>query len=153
MIALSHAIEVPVHCLLEDDRTWYIPHHCVTKKFRVVFDCAGQFQGTSFGSQILQGPDNMNNLVGVLIRFRKHLVAVVGDLRAMLMQVKVDEVDQPALRFLWWTDDNPTKLPKEYQLTAHCFGLTSLLSVACYALRRTAEENRPAVSDKTVQRF
>ena len=52
------------------------------------------------------------------------------------------EVDQPALRFLWWTDDDPTKPPKEYQLTVHCFGVTSSPSVEGYALRRTAEENR-----------
>ena len=70
MIAQDHAIEVPVDCRCEDNRAWYITHHCITRKFREVFDCAGQFQGTSLNSQMLQGPDNMNNLLGVLIRFR-----------------------------------------------------------------------------------
>ena len=111
MIAQGQAIEVPVECRREDNRTWYIPHHCVTEKFCVVFDCAGQFQGTSLNSQILQGSDNMNNLVGVLMRFRKHSVAIVGDLQAMFIQVKVDEVEQHALHFLWWTDDDSAKPP------------------------------------------
>ena len=61
-------IELPVDCRREDNMTWYIPHHWVPGKFRVVFDCAGQFQGTSLHSQILQDPDNMNNLVGFIVK-------------------------------------------------------------------------------------
>ena len=39
MISQGYAIEVSAD---QDDlrnRTWYIPHHCVTSKFRIVFDC------------------------------------------------------------------------------------------------------------------
>ena len=151
MISQGHAIEVLDQSEKDQSKVWYIPHHCVTEKFRVVFDCAGQFKGTSLNQQILQGPDNTNNLVGVLTRFRKHPVAVVGDVRAMFMQVKVDPLDQSALRFLWWTDDDPTKDPKEYQLTVHCFGLTSSPSVAGFALRRTAEDNRSQLEDEVRQ--
>ena len=110
-----------------------------------------QFRGTSLNDQILQGPDNTNNLVGVVTRFRKNAVAVEGDVRAMFMQVRVKPVDQPSLRFLWWTDDDPTKSPKKYQLTVHCFGLTSSPSVAGYSLRRTAEDNRSQSSTEAVQ--
>ena len=135
----------------DQSRVWYIPHHCVTEKFCVVFVCARQFKGTSLNQQILQGPDNTNNLVAVLTRFHKHLVAIAGDVRAMFMQVKVDPLDQSALRFLWWTDDDPTKDPKEYQLTVHCFGLISSLSVAGFALRRTAEDNCSQSKDEVRQ--
>ena len=86
--------------------------------------------------------DLTNNLVGVLIRFRKYPVAVVGDVRAMFIQVRVAPVDQSALRFLWWNDSDPTRPPKDHQMIVHCFGLTNSPSVAGFALRRTAEENR-----------
>ena len=101
--------------------------------------------------QILQGPDNINNLVGVLTQFRNHQVAVVGDVRAMFMQVKVDPLNQSALRFPWWADDDPAKDPKEYQLTVHCFGLTRSPSVAGFSLQRTAQDNRSQSEDEVRQ--
>ena len=76
-------------------RKWYIPHHCVTSKFQVVFDAVAQFQQTSLNDQIFPGPDLTNNLVGLLTRFRKYLLAVAGDAKAMFLQVLV------VLRFLW----------------------------------------------------
>ena len=90
MISQEHATEVSENTTSTPSRIWYIPHHCVTSKFCVVFDCATQFDNTSLNKQILQGPDNTNNLVDVITRFRKHAVAVVGDLRAMFLQVNVD---------------------------------------------------------------
>ena len=55
---------------------WYLPHHPVINvnkpgKVRVVFDCAATYNGISLNSQLLQGQNLMNNLVGVLIRFRQ----------------------------------------------------------------------------------
>ena len=151
MVLKGHVIEIPEDSKCDECRVWYIPHHCITSKFSVVFDCAAQFCGTSLNYQILQGPDNTNNLVDVVTRFRKNAVAVVGNVRAMFMQVRVKPVDQPFLRFLWWTDDDPTKSPKKYQLTVHCFGLTRSPSVAGYALRRTAEDNRSQSSTEAKQ--
>ena len=151
MVLKGHVVKIPEDSKCNERRVWYIPHHCIMSKFRVVFDCAAQFRGTSLNDQILQGPDNTNNLVGVVTRFCKNAVAVVGDVRAMFMQVRVKPVDQPSLRFLLWTDDDPTKSPKKYQLTVHCFGLTSSPSVAGYALQRTAEDNRSQSSTEAVQ--
>ncbi|XP_072022452.1 uncharacterized protein [Amphiura filiformis] len=55
-----------------DGRMWYLPHHGVyhttKKKLRVVFDCAASFQGFSLNNNLLQGPDLMNSLVGVVLR-------------------------------------------------------------------------------------
>ena len=147
MIQLGHAVEVPSPN--QEDckgRTWYIPHHCTGGKFRVVFDCSAAVEGTSLNRQLLQGPDNTNTLLGVLFRFRPHAVALIGDVRNMFHQVNVDPMDQTALRFLWWTDGNLDLAVKAYQLTVHSFGLTSSPSVAGYALRRTARENRTNAS-------
>ena len=62
----------------------------------------------------------------------------------------VDSSGQSALRFLWWMDGDPGNPIKTYQLTVHTFGLTSLPSVAGYALRRTVEENRCNASQTAV---
>ncbi|XP_053392148.1 uncharacterized protein LOC128554860 [Mercenaria mercenaria] len=127
-------------------RTWYLPHHPVTNvnkpgKVRVVFDCAAKYHGISLNSQLLQGPDLMNSLVGVLIRFWKEKVALAADIEAMFHQVRVTEEDCDALRFLWWPGGDITQQPKCYRMKVHLFGATSSPSCAAYALKRTATDN------------
>ncbi|XP_068713249.1 uncharacterized protein [Montipora foliosa] len=48
-------------------------------KIRVVFDAAAKFHGTSLNDQFLQGPNYINNLAGVLMRFRQEEVVLVAD--------------------------------------------------------------------------
>ena len=144
MIRLGHAYEEE-DLLCEkhsNGKTWFIPHHFTGGKLRVVFHCAASFGGTSLNSQLLQGPDNTNALLGDLFWFKVHSVAIVGNIKNMFHQVRVEPVDQSALRFFWWEDGNPNSQVKTYQLTAHTFGLTSSPSITGFALRRTAEENR-----------
>ena len=151
MIQSGHAFEVEQDCENDvENRMWYIPHHCTTKKFRVVFDCAATCSGTSLYQQPMQGPDNTSTLIGVLLRFRMYPVTLVGDVKNMFHRVKVHPEDQPALRFLWWRDGHPDKPVKTYQLAVHTFGLTSSPSVAGYALRRTADENLTNASELTL---
>lgn len=76
-IERGHAEMVPEEELNTRDKPlWYLPHHPVTHplkpdKVRVVYDCAGKFGQTSLNQQLLQGPDQTNQLVGVLSRFRQ----------------------------------------------------------------------------------
>ena len=102
-----------------DGKVWYIPHHGVyhskkPEKIRVVFDCSAQFQGMSLNSELLQGPDLTNNLVGILLRFRQDPVAVMGDVQSMFHQVRVPVEDRDFLRFLWWPGGNLDKGLEEY---------------------------------------
>ena len=52
----------------DENEQWLIPHHGVyhqrKKKIRVVFDCSSKFRGKSLNSELLQGPDLTNQLVG-----------------------------------------------------------------------------------------
>ena len=85
---------------------WFLPHHPVfdphkPDKVRVVFDCGARHKGKSLNDQLLKGSDLMNNLVGVLSRFRTEKVAIVADVEAMFHQVKVDPRDHSYYRFLW----------------------------------------------------
>ena len=49
MLALGHAFEVTTEEHVEE-KTWYIPYHCTSGKFRVVFDCAVTYKGTSLNA-------------------------------------------------------------------------------------------------------
>jgi hypothetical protein len=124
---------------------WFLPHHLGLNpnkpgKVRVVFDCAAQLQGKSLNQALLSGPDNTNDLKGVLMRFRKYPVAVCADIEEMFLQVKVPEHDRRHLSFLWWPDGDLTSQPRVYELNVHPFGATSSPFCASYALKRTTKE-------------
>lgn len=143
----GYAEKVPEHQLDRDDgKVWYIPHHGVlhAKKgtLRVVFDCGATFRDTSLNKQLLQGPNLTNSLLGVLLRFRQETIALMADIQAMFHQVKVAEDDVDFLRFLWWSDGNLKQEVTTYRMIVHLFGAASSPSCACYALRRTAEDNQ-----------
>ncbi|XP_056125219.1 uncharacterized protein LOC130103060 [Rhinichthys klamathensis goyatoka] len=155
MLVNGYAERVPTEQSTRcDGRVWYIPHHGVyhpkKKKLRVVFDCGVTFQGTSLNSQLLQGPDLTNLLVGVLTRFRKEPVVLIGDIEAMYHQVRVPAEDSDLLRFLWWPDGDCSRELVEYRMTVHLFGATSSPSCACFALRKCAEDNQRFFSSNAV---
>lgn len=144
-IEKGHAERIPKEQLQVKDRpVWYLPHHPVTHplkpdKVRVVYDCAARYGGTSLNQQLLQGPDQTNQLVGVLSRFRQESVGVVADVEGMFLQVLVEPKDCDALRFLWWPDGNLSGEMEEYRMVKHLFGATSSPSVANFCLRKTAD--------------
>ena len=133
---------------------WYLPHHPVFKKSnpskcRVVFDCAAKYNGASLNEALYQGPNFLNNLSGVLMRFRKDPIAVVADIEAMFHQCFVTEQDQQFLRFLWWEDGDLSANARVYVMKVHLFGAKSSPSVACFCMLKTAEDNENQFSKKT----
>ena len=144
----------------EDDqpqagRTWYLPHHAVKHpkkgKVQVVFDSAANYKGVSLNTQLVQGPDLTNNLLGVLLRFRERKTAIVADIEAMFHQVRVAPEDADALRFLWWEDGNVDTPPATYKMLRHIFGATDSPCCANFALQKTADDNRTAFPLETAE--
>nr|CAB3263161.1 uncharacterized protein LOC104265735 [Phallusia mammillata] len=126
-----------------DGVCWYLPHHPVLHprkpdKVRVVFDCAAKHKGVSLNDVLMQGPDLVNSLVGVLTRFRKERYALVADIESMFHQIRVTPKDRDALRFLWWPGGDLTNQPTAHQMTVHLFGATSSPSCASFCLKQTA---------------
>ena len=77
---------------------WCLPHHPVINpnkpgKMRRFANAASKFGGESLNSNLLTGPDLLNNLVGVLLRFREHPVAVLSDIEGVFMQIAVRKED------------------------------------------------------------
>ena len=129
-----------------NNAVWYLPHHGVTSeskpgKIRIVFDCAAKQNGISLNNQCLQGPDLNNKLIHVLLRFRQYKYAIIADIEAMYLQVKIPTKDRDSLRFLWVENDSI----KEYRMTSHLFGGVWCASSSTFALRQTAAD--PSVSE------
>lgn len=124
---------------------WYIPHHRIYHpqkpgKLRIVFDCSAKYCGTSLNEHLLPGPDMINNLTGILIRFRQHPIALLCDIEKMFHQFHVREVDRNYLWFLWWKDGDTTTQPHEYHMKVHLFGAVSPPGCANNGLKYLAKE-------------
>ncbi len=146
IIKKEYAEEVPKDELENLGHTvWYIPHHGIYSskkpdKIRIVFDCSARYQGQSLNDHLLQGPDLINGLVGVLCRFRSDPVALMCDVEQMFFQFSVEPCHRDFLRFLWWKDENMTK-PVEYRMKVHLFGAVSSPGCANFALKKVADDN------------
>ncbi|XP_070180319.1 uncharacterized protein [Littorina saxatilis] len=126
---------------------WYIPHHGVyhpkkPDKVRVVFDCSARYQGVCINDHLLQGPDQINSLVGVLCRFREGPIAFTCDVEKMYHQFRVEKHHQDYLRFLWWEDNDLSKPPVDYRMKVHLFGATSSPGCANFALKHLANDHQ-----------
>ena len=86
-----------------------------TTKTRIVFDASAKFRGKSFNSEALSGLKVQADMFSILVRFRKELVALVGDLSQMTLE------DRPLHRFLWRNLDR-SKEPEVYEFLRYVFG-------------------------------
>ena len=126
----------------EHEKIWYLPHHPVQNpnkpgKIRRVANAASKYRGQSLNSNLLTGPDLLNSLLGILLRFREHPVAILADIESMFMQIAVKQEDQSALRFLWSKND----FIMQYQFTRLIFGATCSPSMAIFVLIQCAKDN------------
>ena len=157
MIDKDYAERVSVDELfLDDGSVWYIPHHPVLSKpgkVRPVFDCAAPFKGVCLNSEVKQGPNLINDLVSVLLRFRQYRYAVTADIEDMYLQVRVPQSQRNALRFLWYDPINDSGNPVVYRMKTHLFGGKWCASSTAFALKQTVIDcdPTPLVAD-TIER-
>ncbi len=152
LFAKGHAIRVKTSKDHKEDKTtkengnvWYLPHFGVyhpqkPKKIRVVFDSSAECEGVSLNKELLLGPDMANNLLGMLICFRRYHIAIACDIEQMFHNFYVNEEHRDLLRFLWFEGNDPTKPIIDYHMTVHLFGNKSSPAVAMYGLQKTALE-------------
>ena len=128
-----------------------ITHHTTSQaKFHVVFYGAERFQGISLNDKLLQEPDLACDMHGVILRWRRHLIAVKADIRKMFYHIRVRESDAEATRFLFHPDGDLNKEPTDHKMRVHIFGSRSSPSVAGYVLQRCIKENEPGVEQHIV---
>lgn len=99
-----------------------------------------QHQGQSLNELLLPGPPLGPSLLGVLLRFREHAVAVSGDIKGMFHQIHLLPADKPVLRFIWRDMQRDTE-PDIYEWQVLPFGTTCSPCCAIYALQRHTQDN------------
>ena len=90
-----------------DCDVWHIVHFCTMQiKPRIVYDGPAMYLGRSLNACLYQGPDNLQHLTDVLIRFRQDKVAFVCDIKEMFLQIEIPANQRNLIRILWFKDGN-----------------------------------------------
>ena len=123
---------------VQPDSKWYLPHFPIvdlnreTTKVRIVYDAAAKHHGLCINDFIHRGPKLQNDLFDILLRFRKHEIAVNCDISEMYLQVRLCESDRKYHRMLW---DN-----SEYEFNRLLFGIITSPFLAKYVSQKNAQE-------------
>ena len=79
---------------------YYLTHLAVLKPdskstpIRIVFNSSASHRGYSLNDSLMKGPSLLNSLFGVLLRFRQHRYAYIGDLSKMYHSIDIPIADQ-----------------------------------------------------------
>ena len=129
---------------LQPENRWYLPHFAILKpnrattKTRIVFDASAKYEGISLNDMIYSGPKLQRSLFDVLLRFRRHPVAIVCDIAEMYLRILIPEADRPYHRFLWRNCEQERD-PDEYEFNRVVFGVTSSPFQAQFVIQKHAQ--------------
>lgn len=109
----------------------YLPHHAVIKessettKIRPVFDASARDKNNnSLNNCLEKGPNFLELIPSLIIKFRMNAIGVVSDIEKAFLQISVSPEDRDYLRFFWWKNYSQ----RETRLYRHCrvvFGVKS----------------------------
>ncbi len=131
------------------DTAYYLPHFPVVRlektssQVRPVMDAAARGAAKkSLNDALQKGPKLVNELVTVLLRFRRHRIAVAADVKKMFYQIALEPADRDYHRFLWWGPDEQT--PLVFRWKVHPFGSAASPCIAIFTIKEHARRHREA---------
>lgn len=78
----------------------------LTTRMRIVYDASAKMgrHAVSLNDCLHTGPNLLQDLTGILLKFRIHRIAIIADIEKAFLQIELDERDRDATRFLWLKD-------------------------------------------------
>ena len=154
-IDCGYVEQVPIH-ELDAPNANAMPIHVATHprkgKHRVVVDPNCNYKGGSLNEALLTGPNLINEMNGVFLRFKENRVAFGADIQDMFCQFRVPKHQRDLLRFFWYKNNDPKQVIVPYRNMSHPFGLSSSPGVANFALKLCAK--RPMTKEfEPAQRY
>ncbi|XP_062830229.1 leucine-rich repeat and immunoglobulin-like domain-containing nogo receptor-interacting protein 2 isoform X1 [Anolis carolinensis] len=126
---------------LDREESWFLPFHKVThpqkpEKVRIVFDASSKFKDISLNDVLLKGPDLLNSLIGVILRFRESKYAVIADIFKMFYVFLVTPEHRKFFKFLWFEDAQAQDLhqlsiPRQFMARSPLQSLHTELHIFC----------------------
>ena len=125
--------------------TFYITHHEVYKTessstpVRIVSNTSlKNNDGISLNDILMKGPNSLNNIFGIQLRFRTFPCALVGDISKMYNSIDTT-VKERHLRRVLWRNLNINENPKVYGVEKVMFGDKPAAAISATAISLTAE--------------
>ena len=121
---------------------WYISHlvapnpHSASTPMRIVWNSSQEFQGWSLNDLLHKGPDVLNPIRGVLLRYRSGQNAALGDVRKMYNSIWLKDEEVHLHRFLW-RDDSQNEI-ETFAIVRVNIGDKPAGCIAQVAMRETA---------------
>lgn len=122
---------------------WYVSHlvapnpHSITTPVRLVWNSSQKFKGLSMNDLLLKGPDVLNPIRAVLLRFRRGVHAALGVIKKMYNSVWLEDLEMHLHRFLW--RDSEDGEIEEYAINRVNIGNRPAGCIAQLAMRETAK--------------
>ncbi|GAA6101821.1 uncharacterized protein LOC106611916 [Tachysurus ichikawai] len=139
---------------------WYVSHlvapnpHSLSTPVRLVWNSSQKFKGVSMNDLLLKGPDVLNRIRAVLLRFRRGIHAALGDIK-MYNSVWLEDLEMHLHRFLW--RDTEEGEIEEYAITrvnivdrpAGCIAQLAMRETAKLPMFADLEEERRILEEDT----
>lgn len=137
--------------------SFYLPHHAIIKpsststKLRVVFDASARdSNGVSLNETLRIGPTIQQDLLSILLRWRKFKFAITADVEKIYRQIEVNPHHKPFQRILWRNNDDQIK---EYELSTVTYGTACAPYLAIRTIQQLAHDekgNFPEACKRTI---
>ena len=133
---------------------WWVNHltapnpYSVSTPVRLVWDSSQEFRGVSLNGILLKGPDVLNPIRAVLLRFRDREHVAIGDVSKLYNSVGLEDQEVHVHRFLW--RDSPADDIEDYAVVRVNMGDKAAGCIAQVAMRETA--HLPQFADKVEER-
>ena len=143
-------------------RRHYLPHHHVvspgsaTTKLRIVYDGSAKTDksNNSLNDCLFRGPVLLQDLAGILLRFRMQRIAITADIEKAFLQISLHPADRDVTRFLWLKSvDDKSASPQlqEYRFTRVPLGVVSSPFLLAATVNHHLQTNQSVVAD-TIRR-
>ena len=128
-----------------------------TTKVRIVYDASAKTddKNCSLNDCLNRGPVMLENLSGLLLRFRCNAVALISDIEKAFLQVGLQDTERDATRFVWLAVPNkPDQISgniQTYRFTRLPFGIISspflLANTIAFHLNREGTETAQLIRE------
>ena len=124
-------------------------------KVPIVYDASSKSKKghLSLNESFHRGPVNLENLCGLLMRFRTKRIALTADTEKAFLQVGLNEADRDVTRFLWVKDIKKPVVDTNlqvYRFTRIPFGIISSPSLLGSTVKRHLKSIGTPITEKAV---
>ena len=123
---------------------FYVSAHEVLKEdssstpVRLVINPSLKYKGRCLNDLLMKGPNALQDLYGIQLKFRIHYYGLVGDIRKMYHTIRTTEVEKHLRRLVWRNLDTDEE-PRVYGPTRVMFGDRPAAAISAHCIRETAD--------------